>query len=73
MPILVSDISNGFHTNGNYGNASKIYYGIINTKVNPLNQPDLNKYTPQKVKFSIRICPVNVTISAGICGFGHIY
>ena len=52
--MFVSDISNGFHTNGNHGNASKLYYGIINTKVTPLNLPDLNKYTPQKVKFSMK-------------------
>ena len=31
-------------------------------------------YTVQKVKFSIKkISSVNVTKSAGNCGFGHIY
>ena len=30
-------------------------------------------YTAQKMKFSIRISSVNVTKSAGICGFGRIY
>ena len=31
------------------------------------------KCTAQKIKFSIEGSPVNVTRSAGNCGFGHIY
>ena len=32
-----------------------------------------NEITAQKMKFSIKIFPVNVTKSTGNCRFGHIY
>ena len=32
-----------------------------------------NQFTPQNMKFSIKDFSVNVTKSAGNCGFGHIY
>ena len=36
-------------------------------------QQPINQNTAQKMKFSLRISPVNVTKSTGNCGFGHIY
>ena len=33
----------------------------------------LLKALHKKYSFPLRISPVNVTKSAGICGFGHIY
>ena len=42
--IFAAEISNGYHADGNQGNAPRLYYGLTNTKVIQLNLLDLSHY-----------------------------